>query len=116
MKRQCAIGLPLFWIWVVFLIACAEPPDGKKVFVESGCARCHELDGSGGSQGPRLEGVKKKWTSESLDAFLSDPPAYQKGDARLQAYQDDYVTPMPKVEIEPARRKALVTHLLKQYP
>ena len=100
----------------VLVLACSPPPDGQKVFLDSGCARCHELDGSGGSQGPRLTALSTKWTAESLDQFLVDPPAFVKENARLQAYQDDFVTPMPKLAIEPEKRQALVRYLLKSHP
>ena len=116
MGRIFIYGVCSFWLLGLLLFACAEPIDGQKVFVESGCARCHELDGSGGSQGPPLEALSSKWTTESLEQFLIDPPAYVKNDARLQSYTDDYMTPMPKLEIEPARRKALVQFLLVKHP
>lgn len=100
----------------ILLLACFAPPDGKTVFIESGCTRCHEVNGSGGTQGPRLEGLQSKWTSEALEEFLADPPTYAKNNARLLAYIKKYPTPMPKLEIAPERRKILVQYLLKRYP
>lgn len=116
MKTRFVAGGGLLTAVLALVVACSPPPDGQKVFLESGCTRCHDLDGSGGFQGPRLEGLITKWTAESLDRFLADPPAFVKENARLQAYQDDYVTPMPKLVIEPAKRKALVEYLLKTHP
>lgn len=114
MKRQFAIALCCLVGALIALLTCAAPPDGEKVFVESGCARCHGIDGSGSAQAPRLENLKSEWTPESLEAFLIDPPAYAKDDARLQAYLKKYATPMPKLEIAPARRKVLVEYLLRE--
>lgn len=112
MKRSFAIALCGVVGALTLLLTCAAPPDGKAVFVESGCARCHDITGT--AQGPRLEDLQDKWTPESLEAFLIDPPAYAKDNARLQAYAKKYATPMPKVEIAPARRKVLVEYLLRE--
>ena len=114
MKRSFAIALCGVVGALTLLLTCAAPPDGKEVFVESGCARCHDINGAGTAQGPRLEDLQNKWTSESLEAFLIDPPAYAKDNARLQAYLKKFTTPMPKVEIAPARRKVLVEYLLRE--
>ena len=116
MKHLIAIALCSILCASILIMACSAPPDGKTVFIESGCTRCHEINGSGGSQGPRLEGLQRKWTSESLEEFLIDPPEYAKDNPRLQAYLKKYPTPMPKLEIAPARRKILVQYLLKRYP
>ena len=116
MKYLIAIALCSLLCASILMMACSAPPDGKTVFIESGCTRCHEINGTGGSQGPRLEGLQSKWTPESLEEFLNDPPAYAKDNARLQAYLKKYPTPMPKLEIAPARRKILVQYLLKKYP
>ena len=114
MKRQFAIALCCIVGASIALLTCAAPPDGEAVFVESGCARCHGIDGSGSAQAPRLEDLQSAWTPESLEAFLIDPPAYAEDDARLRAYLQKYATPMPKVEIAPARRKVLVEYLLRE--
>lgn len=116
MKHLIAIALCIILCAVILLMACSAPPDGKTVFIESGCARCHEINGTGGSQAPRLQGLQSKWTPESLEKFLIDPPAYAKDNPRLQAYEKKYPTPMPRLEIAPARRKILVQYLLKRYP
>ena len=116
MKYLIAIALCGILCALILLMSCSAPPDGKTVFIESGCTRCHEINGSGGSQGPRLEDLQSKWTPESLEEFLIDPPAYAKDNARLLAYQKKYPTPMPRLEIAPARRKILVQYLLKRYP
>ena len=116
MKHLIAIALCSILCVLILLLACSAPPEGKTVFIESGCTRCHEINGSGGSQGPQLEGLQSKWTPESLEEFLSDPPAYAKDNARLLAYQKKNPTPMPRLEITPARRKILVQYLLKRYP
>jgi len=115
-KHLIAIALCSILCALILLMACSTPPDGKTVFIESGCTRCHEINGSGGSQGPRLEGLQNKWTPESLEKFLIDPPAYAKDNARLLAYQKKYPTPMPRLEIATERRKILVQYLLKRYP
>ena len=105
MKYLIAIILCIILCALILLMACSAPPNGKTVFIESGCARCHEINGSGSSQAPQLEGLQSKWTPESLEEFLIDPPAYAKDNARLLAYQKQYPTPMPRLEIVPARRK-----------
>ena len=115
-KYLIAIALCGILCVPILITACSAPPDGKTVFIESGCARCHEINGSGSSQAPRLEGLQSKWTPESLEEFLIDPPAYAKDNARLLTYQKKYPTPMPRLEIAPARRKILVQYLLKRYP
>ncbi len=116
MKYLIAIALYSILCTVILLMSCSAPPDGKTVFIESGCARCHEINGAGGSQAPRLEGLQSKWTPESLEKFLIDPPAYAKSNTRLQAYEKKFPTPMPKLEIASARRKILVQYLLRRYP
>ncbi len=114
MKCQFAIALCGVAGAIILLLTCSAPPDGKTVFIESGCARCHGINGSGSAQAPRLEDLQSKWTPESLEAFLIDPPAYAKDNARLQAYLKKYATPMPKLEIAPTRRKVLVQYLLRE--
>lgn len=116
MKHLIAIALCSILCASILMMACFAPPDGKTVFIESGCARCHEINGSGSSQAPQLEGLQSKWTPDLLEEFLIDPPAYAKGNTRLQAYEKKYPTPMPKLEIAPTRRKILVQYLLKRYP
>lgn len=116
MKHLIVIALCSILCALILLMACSAPPDGKTVFIESGCARCHEINGAGGSQAPRLQDLQSKWTPESLEKFLIDPPAYANDNARLLAYTKKYSVPMPKLEIAPARRKILVQYLLKRYP
>ncbi len=116
MKHLIAIAMCGILCAVILLMSCSAPPDGKTVFIESGCARCHDINGAGGSQAPRLQGLQSKWTPELLEKFLIDPPAYAKGNTRLQAYIKKYPTPMPKLEIASVRRKILVQYLLKRYP
>ena len=73
MKHLIAIALCSVLCASILMMTCSAPPDGKTVFIESGCTRCHEINGSGGTQGPRLEGLQSKWTPESLEKFLIDP-------------------------------------------
>lgn len=94
----------------------APPPDGRAVFLTVGCARCHGNDGTGESLGPPLEALSTKFTVKQMDQFLDNPIAYAEGDERLKKWRDEYFTPMPKLQMTEAQRKALVAHLFEKYP
>ena len=98
-----AVGIP----------GCAElEADGQRVFWETGCARCHDADGSGGVMGPPLVDLSEIWTPSELDRFLKNPEAYAEHNVRLKTLKMAYATPMPQLNIPPDRRKILVEFLL----
>ena len=108
-------GCVVLLVCVVFAGCETPPPDGRAVFLTVGCARCHGNDGEGASQGPPLEELSAKFTALQMEEFLDNPIAYVEKDARLQKWRDEYFTPMPKLQMTEAQRKAMVAYLLEKH-
>ena len=105
------------WVFCVCLVGCeTPPPDGRSVFLTIGCARCHGNGGEGESLGPPLEGLRSKFTEQQMDQFLENPVVYVEKDARLKKWKEEYFTPMPKLQMTVAQRKALVAYLFEKHP
>ncbi len=67
---------------------------GKAVYDETGCATCHAIGGIGGTTGPNLDGVGKKYDAEKLREILLNPktlnpntvmPPFEGSEEDLQA-------------------------------
>jgi len=67
---------------------------GKAVYDETGCATCHAIGGIGGTTGPNLDGVGKKYDAEKLREILLKPetlnpntvmPPFEGSEEDLQA-------------------------------
>jgi len=52
-------------------IACSAPLVGKDLFKALGCRGCHLVGGSGGSLGPALDGLDKRFSPEQLRRILT---------------------------------------------
>jgi mono/diheme cytochrome c family protein len=114
----------LFWRRLVFGVVAVfgylgcetPPPDGRSVFMTIGCARCHGNEGGGESLGPPLEDLSAKFSAQQLDQLLDNPIAYVENDERLKKWREEYFTPMPKLQMTDAQRKALVVYLFEKHP
>ncbi|GBC99787.1 Cytochrome c oxidase subunit 2 [bacterium HR17] len=67
---------------------------GKTVYDETGCATCHAIGGIGGTIGPSLDGVGKKYDAAKLRRILLNPqtlnpnttmPAFEGSEEDLNA-------------------------------
>jgi mono/diheme cytochrome c family protein len=67
---------------------------GKRVYDETGCATCHAIGGIGGTIGPKLDGVGKKYDEAKLRTILLKPttlnpntlmPAFEGSEEDLEA-------------------------------
>jgi len=76
--------------------AGASQATGEQLFKTQGCTTCHGVHAQGGPLAPALTGVAPYWTRDTLIAYLRDPQAYLKNDARLSAYSKKYSLPMTK--------------------
>lgn len=112
LELLCACALAL-------AAACSDsaqpsgPPDGKRLFVDQGCATCHAADGSGTALAPTLRGKHELWTREKLVRYLVDPQAYVQGDTRLATQARKYSLPMTKFGmLSPEQLGALADQVL----
>ncbi len=79
------LRLPLLTLLSTALLACDPPPEptatsapteagAAALFVQSGCAACHSIDGSGGLPGPDLLGLADRIAAErgvdAVEPFL----------------------------------------------
>jgi mono/diheme cytochrome c family protein len=81
----------------------ASPEDGKRLFTERGCRGCHALapdEHSVSTRVPHLAGIGSKVTADWLDQWIANPKTYNPD------------TAMPKVELTPDERRAIVAYLL----
>ncbi|MBM3766821.1 MAG: methyltransferase domain-containing protein [Acidobacteria bacterium] len=63
-------------LWLASMVCVAQAP----ALFETHCARCHALDGKGGSVGPELSAIGAVRTPVSIRASLLDPNAEIYGD------------------------------------
>ena len=75
---------------------------GKRPSSFTVCVGCHSLGGSGGTVGPALDGVGKRFTQESLTTWLKSPETVKPG------------TKMPNLGLSDEAIAELVTFLRKQ--
>ncbi len=59
-----------------------DPEAGRKIFENVGCVGCHQVDGSGGFLGPRLDSIAARKTADEIRNDVLDPNA-----ARLVGYE-----------------------------
>ena len=76
--------------------------DGRPPIFDQVCVACHSLRGKGGVVGPALDGVGLRLTTDELQQWLEDPPAFKPG-AR-----------MPKLPLEPQQIDELARFLGEQ--
>ncbi|MFA0751210.1 MAG: hypothetical protein SLRJCFUN_001613 [Candidatus Fervidibacter sp.] len=67
---------------------------GKRVYDETGCATCHAIGGIGGTIGPKLDGIGRKYDEAKLRTILLKPttlnpntvmPAFEGSEEDLEA-------------------------------
>ncbi|MFL6353291.1 MAG: cytochrome b N-terminal domain-containing protein [Bryobacteraceae bacterium] len=73
---------------------------GAQVYLASGCAGCHRVNGVGGSIGPTLNGLAKRHSKEWVEQHFLDPKALVPGSL------------MPSFHFSPHDRDILVAYLL----
>lgn len=79
------------------------PPDmisGARIFVESGCGACHSVNGVGGSVGPALNGVARRYTREWIAQQLAKPESHNPE------------TVMPAFDFTDRERDLVISYLL----
>jgi len=60
----------------------SAPPEaaaGAMIFAANDCASCHAINGSGGNEGPPLNGVSRRHTRDWIEQHFSDPPKFSPG-------------------------------------
>ena len=57
-----------------------QPTTGPELFVSSGCSHCHTIDGAGGTRGPNLSGIGRRWKDDAIRSRILagtlEMPAY----------------------------------------
>jgi len=64
-----------------FSQAPSKPLEAAAIFVSSGCNACHQVNGSGGTIGPPLNGVAGRHSREWVAQHLRDPKSQTPGTA-----------------------------------
>ncbi len=75
----------------------ATPPPN---YYSTVCIACHAVSGKGGTVGPALDGVARRYTEQELHTWLADPPAVKPG------------TAMPNLKLSDELRTELVNWLI----
>lgn len=83
-------ALLLFLLLMPFTLAAAEKETPPELFFSSGCRGCHLFDGRGGTVGPALDQVGRRFSSERLARIIRDPRSANPK-AKMPAY--DHLTP-----------------------
>ncbi len=73
---------------------------GEELIQRHGCRLCHSIDGTGGSVGPDLSGVRSRKTRAEIIEWLDDPARIKPG------------TTMPRFPLSPVEQQLLADHLL----
>lgn len=79
----------------------SERPLSDAVALYSGgtqptCQTCHGTNGAGAMMGPSIDALADHWDTDTLTAFLLDPPAHMAESQRLNELASRYPMPMPK--------------------
>jgi cytochrome c551/c552 len=87
---------------------------GQQLYAAKGCSLCHGPEGQGSMLGPALKDLKSHWDRARLAAFIADPNAVLKEDARLAQQAAKYPQPMaPLLNTSESDRLALADWLLR---
>ena len=70
-----------------------QPPEVAYVALQ--CAKCHGAELEGQRTAPKLTNLAKRWTNETLIAYLRDPKAVQAATPRLAYLAEKYPIEMP---------------------
>ena len=74
--------------------------EGSEIYIESGCASCHSINGTGGEVAPALNGVGARRTKEWIDQHFLNPNKLSPGSM------------MPRYRFAPDKLKVLDDYLL----
>lgn len=73
-KRQLAKALALASLFALAATqVSAEEARGRELLNALGCKACHQLEGSGGSLGPALDGVGQRLSAEQINKQIAEP-------------------------------------------
>jgi len=70
-----------------------KPPEVAYTALQ--CAKCHGPDLAGQRTAPKLVGLAKRWSNETLIEYLRDPKAVQAATPRLAYMAERYPIEMP---------------------
>lgn len=65
----------------------AHVETGPELFVSSGCAHCHIIDGKGGVKGPNLSGIGRRWKDDAIRVQI------ENGALEMPPYKDVLTEP-----------------------
>lgn len=90
-----------------------QPP--AVAYTALNCAKCHGAEMEGQRTAPKLTGLSKRWTNETLIDYLRDPEAVQAATPRLAYLAEKYPIKMPAYpHTDEAVLEGLVDWLLAQ--
>lgn len=111
----------IFALFVGTLIALKPPPDlykivetplsveGEVIYRREGCRACHEIFGTGGNKGPKLDSVGTRKTREWLEMYLSA----ERPQAIIPTRHDSSYYAMPsQMKLPAGDRRLLIEYLM----
>ena len=90
-----------------------SPVEGKAIYQETGCARCHGPDRNGGSMGPALKDLRSHWNQDELNSYISNPSVFREKSPRLKALSKQFESEMPSYALDDTTLNRLITYLLE---
>ena len=90
-----------------------SPVDGKGIYQESGCGRCHGLDRTGGSMGPALKDLGSNWNRDELIRYIKSPTVFREKSPRLLALSQRFESEMPSYALDDTTLNKLIRYLLE---
>jgi cytochrome c553 len=102
------IGIVVVTVVVAIVLGCGQSDDPfeqnvvdltgqppEVAYVALKCAKCHGAELEGQRTAPKLTGLAKRWSEESLIAYLRDPKAVQAATPRLAYMAEKFPIEMP---------------------
>lgn len=83
---------------------------GETLFREKGCAGCHTL-GGGRLTGPDLADVTERREFGWIYHQITNPDSMMRNDPTARQLVNEYMTPMPNLDVSPDQFRALYEYL-----
>lgn len=83
---------------------------GEKLFQQKGCVACHTI-GKGRLTGPDLKGVPARQGFAWVYRQITRPDSMIQNDPTAKQLLNEYMTPMPNLNVQPDEAKALYEYI-----
>lgn len=83
---------------------------GAELYQQKGCVGCHTI-GKGRLTGPDLQGVTERRDWEWFYHMVTSPDSMTRNDPEAKRLLNEYMTPMPDMNVQPDEVRALYEHI-----